>query len=224
MTQKAETILNYRFENDELFRQAFTHSSHVHEKKLDSLQSNERLEFLGDAVLQIVVSDYLYSNFTQMHEGDLTKLRASVVCESSLATAAKNMDIGSLLILGRGEKRTGGDYRDSILADTFEAVIGAVYLDGGYEPAEKIILDALVDSIHHLSKDVAPRDYKTRLQEQMQKTSSLPLKYTTVEEKGPAHKKIFKVHLEHNGKMLGTGIGKSKKEAEQQAAKAALDS
>lgn len=219
----AEQALGYVFNNKKLLQQAFTHSSYAYEKKLDSLRSNERLEFLGDAVLQIFISDYLYDKYLQKDEGDLSKLRASIVCEPSLAILAKGLGLGQFLILGRGEDKTGGRRRDSILADTYEAVIGAIYLDGGTEPAQAFLTRNLFPNIDMLIANTQVVDYKTRLQELIQKNSTVPLKYTTTGASGPDHKKTFVVQLSHQGTVMGSGTGKSKKDAEQAAAKVAFE-
>ncbi|MCL1995665.1 MAG: ribonuclease III [Defluviitaleaceae bacterium] len=223
MTQNPQTILNYKFTDKDLQQQALTHSSYSYEKDLNNLKNNERLEFLGDAVLQIVVSEYLYHTFPKMREGDLTKLRSSVVCEPTLATAARDLGIAPLLVLGRGEEQAGGRDRDSILGDTLEAIIGAIFLDGGLDPAKKFVLDTIVPHIKLLSESNELGDYKTRLQEMLQKKTTSPPKYVTVEESGPDHKKTFTIHVIHKNKIMGIGVGKSKKEAEQHAAQVALE-
>ena len=220
---KAEKALGYVFRDKALLKQAFTHSSHAYEKKLDSLRSNERLEFLGDAVLQIFISDYLYEKYLKKDEGDLTKLRASIVCEPSLAILSKDLGLGNFLVLGRGEDKTGGRERDSILADTYEAVIGAIYLDGGTAPAHEFLTRNMLPNIDRLTANTQVVDYKTRLQELFQKTTLTPLKYTTTDTSGPDHAKTFVVELSHDGLVIGHGTGKSKKDAEQAAAKMAFD-
>ena len=220
---KAEQALGYTFRDKALLKQAFTHSSHAYEKKLDSLRSNERLEFLGDAVLQIFISDYLYEKYLKKDEGDLTKLRASIVCEPSLAILSKKLGLGDFLILGRGEDKTGGRERDSILADTYEAVIGAIYLDGGTAPAHAFLTRNMLPNIDMLTANTQVVDYKTRLQELFQKTTLTPLKYTTTDTSGPDHAKTFVVELSHDGQVIGHGTGRSKKDAEQAAAKVAFD-
>ena len=221
--QKIQHAIGYTFANQNILKQAFTHSSYAYEKKLDSLRSNERLEFLGDAVLQIFISDYLYEKYLKKDEGDLTKLRASIVCEPSLAILSKNIGLGHFLILGRGEDKGGGRERDSILADTYEAVIGAIYTDGGMDAAKQFLTDKLLPNIDRLTANTQVADYKTKLQEIVQKESKIPLKYTTIDQKGPDHNKTFTVELSHNGKTIGKGTGKSKKDAEQAAAKMAFD-
>lgn len=220
---KIEEAIGYVFNNKHILKQAFTHSSYAYEKKLDSLNSNERIEFLGDAVLQIFISDYLYEKYLKKDEGDLTKLRASIVCEPSLAILARHIGLGEFLILGRGEEKSGGRDRDSTLADTYESVIGSIYIDGGMKAAQTFLTEKLLPNINLLTNNAQVVDYKTRLQEAIQKTSKTPLRYETIGQTGPDHRKIFTVKLSHNGKILGKGTGKSKKDAEQAAAKVALE-
>ena len=222
MNPQAEKTINYKFKNKNLLSQAFTHSSYAYENNLSTLKNNERLEFLGDAILQIVMSEYLYHKFPKMSEGELTRLRASVVCEPTLAMASRDIGLGKYLIIGRGEERMCGRERDSILGDVFEAIVASIYLDGGIEPAKVFILNALASYAENLSLHLATQDYKTRLQELIQKDSQSPLKYITVDEQGPDHEKVFTVQLKHKNRILGEGIGKSKKDAEQQAAKIAI--
>ena len=220
---KIEKAIGYIFKDKNILKQAFTHSSHAYEKKIDSLYNNERLEFLGDAVLQIFISDYLYEKYLKKDEGDLTKLRASIVCEPSLAILSRNIGLGDFLILGRGESKGGGRERDSILADTYEAVIGAIYLDGGMPAATDFLTAKMLPNIDILTSNSQVTDYKTQLQEVIQKNSKIPLKYETISQSGPDHDKTFTVQLSHEKKILGKGVGKSKKDAEQAAAKMALD-
>lgn len=219
---RLEDILQYTFTDKTLLEHALTHSSYAFEKKMSPLSNNERLEFLGDAVLQIVMSTHLYNTHPKMDEGDLSRLRAKVVCEDSLAYVSRILKTGPFLILGRGEEKMGGHDRDSILADSYEAILGAIYLDGGLDPARDFIFYSLVPHIDRISKSIEVSDYKTALQEEIQKTSKLPIKYLTIEETGPAHDKRFVVEVTHNNKTLGKGSGRSKKDAEQQAARAAL--
>lgn len=213
--------IGYKFNNVELLNEALTHSSYAneHHKKL---KCNERLEFLGDAVLSIVVSDYIFSNCPKLPEGELTKLRASLVCEKSLFKFAKTIDLGKYLLLSHGERRNGGAQRASILSDAFEAVIAAIYLDGGLEPAKSHILSFIVPEIEQ-KKASAFKDYKTSLQEIIQKNPGEKLEYILVSSSGPDHDKHFKVEVHLNSNVIGRGGGKSKKEAEQQAAREALE-
>ena len=218
-----ESIINYKFQKPELLGQAFVHSSFVNEQQLDALDNNERLEFLGDAVLSIIVSDYIYKEFPDLTEGELTRLRASVVCEASLSKQARNMNLGKFLQMGKGETSSGGANRDSILCDLYESVLGAIYLDGGYKQACIYVMNSLKAEIHSMKGLDWIADPKTHLQEQLQKTSSEPIEYNVIHESGPAHSKLFKVQLSQSGKLLGEGEGKNKKEAEQNAARNAIE-
>jgi len=215
-----EQIIGYSFKDKSLLEQTLSHSSYANEKK-NAGGSNERLEFLGDSVLSIVVSDYLYKHFTQVAEGELTKLRASLVCEKSLHVFAQQIHLGDFLRLGKGEENTGGRERPSILADAFEAVIAAIYLDGGMEPASKHILRFMPEDIEHGKKPVYS-DYKTVLQEIVQKNPEEKVEYVLIGEEGPDHNKRFVVEVRLNSQVIGKGKGRSKKEAEQLAAKEAL--
>ena len=207
--------------NIEIYQQALLHkSSSV--KTQGRLVNNERLEFLGDAVLSIVVSDYIFKNCPQLPEGELTKLRASVVCEGSLAKKALEIHLGDYLFLGKGEELTGGRSRESVLADAFEAVIGAVIMDGGIDSAEKYVMGLMKSVIESVRGSFMLMDFKTRLQEEIQKFSKESVVYTIVNETGPDHGKLFEAEVSHNGEVLGYGSGRSKKEAEQNSAKDAL--
>ncbi len=219
--EKFEKILNYKFKDRSLLIQALSHSSYANEKK-KSRVSNERLEFLGDSVLSIVVSQYLFEHLTHIAEGELTKLRASLVCEKSLYLFAKQIDLGKFILLGKGEENTGGRERTSILADAFEAVIAAIFLDGGLEAASKHILRFIPEDIQRLKKPVFS-DFKTILQEIVQKNPEEKAEYVLAGEEGPDHDKRFVVEVHLNSNVIGEGIGKSKKEAEQMAAKQALE-
>lgn len=219
---KFEDTIRYSFNNIELLKKAFTHSSYANEKHIEKYDNNERLEFLGDAILELVISDYIYKNYPKMPEGELTKLRAGTVCEVSLAEKARKINIGEFLMLGKGEEATGGRERDSILADTFEAVIGAIYLDGGIVSAKKYVLEQMESTISKINISLNIIDCKTRLQEEIQKLSKEPLHYEIINESGPDHSKVFTSAVKHGGAALGIGSGKSKKEAEQAAAAAAL--
>ncbi|MDD5945038.1 MAG: ribonuclease III [Clostridia bacterium] len=220
--EQFEEIIQYKFSNIELLKKAFTHSSYANEKHIEKYDNNERLEFLGDAVLELVISDYIYNNYAHMPEGELTKLRAGTVCETSLAERARDIHISDFIMLGKGEETTGGRRRDSILADAFEAVIGAVYLDGGIEAARRHILTQLEGTVGKIKLSLNTIDCKTRLQEEIQKTSKEPIHYMIVGESGPDHDKLFTAAVSHDGATLGMGSGKSKKEAEQSAAMDAL--
>lgn len=219
--EKFEKIIGYTFKNKNLITQALSHSSYANEKKKPD-GSNERLEFLGDSVLSIVVSSYLYEHLTQVAEGELTRLRASLVCEKSLYIFAQQISLGEFLLLGKGEENTGGRERPSILADAFEAVIAAVYLDGGIEAASRHVLRFIPKDIQHQKKP-AFNDFKTILQEIVQKNPEEKVEYILVGEEGPDHNKRFVVEVCLNSNVIGKGKGKSKKEAEQLAAKEALE-
>ena len=213
--------IRYYFNDKELLIEALSHSSYANEKR-KGRNSNERLEFLGDSVLSIVVSQYLFEHFTHLPEGELTKIRASLVCEKSLYEFAKQIDLGDHILLGKGEENTGGRERVSILADAFEAVIAAVFLDGGLEAARRHILKFIPKDIDD-RKPVSFSDHKTILQEIIQKNPEEKVEYKLVGQSGPDHNKAFKVQVRLNSNVIGTGIGRSKKEAEQMAAKEALE-
>lgn len=207
------------FKDQGLIYLALVHPSYSQEKTISG--NNQRLEFLGDAVLNFVVAEYLYNNFTDKAEGDLTKIRAKVVCEKALLEVARIIDLGKYLQLGKGEEMSGGRKRKSILADAVEAVIGAIYLDQGYEKASQFILKHLTGFIEQaVSGDYY--DYKSRLQELVQGQSKQNVSYSILEESGPAHAKTFVAGVFYQGKLLANGCGKSKKEAEQKAAEAVL--
>ncbi len=219
--EELQEKLGIAFTNHSLLYNAFTHSSYVNEHRRKKFTDNERLEFLGDAVLELGVSKYLYSADPGMSEGELTKLRASVVCEPALVTFAEELKFGQYVLLGKGEEQTGGRMRPALLADVFEAFIGALYIDQGLDAVtaflETIIFPKIRDgAFSHVM------DYKSRLQEIVQQTNNGQLQYEVAEEKGPAHSKIFVTVVRLNEVILGTGEGKSKKEAEQEAARHAI--
>lgn len=216
--------INYSFKNEKLLLTALTHSSYANENKNEHIEYNERLEFLGDAVLGFVVGGYLYKHFPNISEGELSKLRASVVCEAMLSEKSRALNIGDNMRFGHGEEMSGGRQRVSILADAFEAVIGAIYLDGGIEAATTFILEQLEDDIYKMKKVFKTLDSKTNLQELIQKNSSNPISYKIINETGPAHKRVFTAQVIHNNQILGEGKGNSKKEAEQMAAYNAIES
>lgn len=218
---KFEDNIRYSFKDKNLLINALSHSSYANENK-NPKGSNERLEFLGDSVLSIVVSDYLYKNLDSVAEGDLTKLRASLVCEKSLHVFAKQIDLGKFILLGKGEENTGGRQRPSILADAFEAVIAAIYLDGGMEAARTHILRFIPQNIKNNSK-MAFGDFKTVLQEIVQQNPEEKVEYVLIGEEGPDHNKRFVVEVKLNSQVIGSGKGRSKKDAEQLAAKEALE-
>lgn len=216
-----EEKINYEFKNKEYILEALTHSSYSNENK--NYPFNERLEFLGDSVLSIVISDYLFKKETKLPEGELTKIRANIVCEESLSEVSKNIHLGKYMLLGKGEEATGGRERISILADALEAVIAAIYLDGGIKCAREFILTNMEKIINDSIKGKIFRDYKTCLQEVLQSNGENNIWYKLIEEKGPDHNKRFVMEVGINDTVLGVGEGKSKKDAEQVAAKCALD-
>jgi ribonuclease-3 len=218
--ERLQECIGYYFGDERLLENALTHSSFAHERKQPQ-RCNERLEFLGDSVLSIVVADYLYHHYPELPEGELTRIRAASVCEKALYGFAKSINLGDSLLLSRGEQNTGGRNRPSILADAFEALIAAIYLDGGMEPAKAFILKYVVPTLDNHRK-AAFKDYKTLLQEVIQQNPEDRLTYLLVEESGPAHDKVFKYEVHINSNPVGTGTGRSKKEAEQAAAKEAL--
>ena len=220
--EELEKKLNYTFNDKKLIILAMTHSSYANEHKMSKLQCNERLEFLGDAVLDLVISKYIYNHFSEMPEGELTKLRAGLVCEGMISKKATELGFGEHLLLGKGEEATGGRQRESVLADSFESVIGAIYLDGGMDNVENYIMSIMLSEIEVMKKSFRNIDCKTRLQEILQKFSKEPIHYIITGESGPDHNKVFEACVMHEDKVLGRGKGKSKKEAEQEAANDAI--
>ena len=220
MIKDLETAIGYRFRNIQLLQNALTHSSYANERWHNSLMSNERLEFLGDSVLGMVVAEYLYRTFTDRPEGELTRMRADMVCEKTLAAVAGRIGLGRHLLLGNGEEQGGGRTRESILADAVESVIAASFLDGGMAAARKfieqfILVEVPVKKLHNA-------DYKTALQERVQQKKNQVLSYALIGECGPDHDKRFEVEVSLNGTVVGVGSGSSKKRAEQMAARDAL--
>ena len=217
--QELEKKLNYTFHDQRLLREALNHSSYANEHHMGRLRSNERLEFLGDAVLELVSSEFLFHNNPKLPEGELTKTRASMVCEPSLAMCARDIGLGDYLLLGKGEEATGGRKRDSITSDAMEALIGAIYLDGGFTNAKEFIH-------HFILTDLEDKklfyDSKTILQEIVQANMTGNVSYELIDEQGPDHNKIFEVEARIGGKAWGRGKGSSKKSAEQQAAYEAI--
>lgn len=215
--------LNIEWRQPSLLREALTHSSYAYENKNKSIvKHNERLEFLGDAVLELIISEHLFSVCPDKPEGELTKMRARVVCEPSLAAVSRKLGLGQYMFMGRGEERSGGRNRPSILADVFEALLGALYLDKGFDAARDFALRELDEVISGVLVGTYGRDFKTELQEYLQQRYNEPVKYRLVREEGPDHNKTFTVIVSHRGQMLGEGKGHSKKEAEQKAARMAL--
>ena len=218
--EKLERSLGYTFSNKELLKKALTHTSYAYEH---SVESNEKLEFLGDSILEFISSTYLFEKYSHLKEGEMTKVRATVVCEKSLYKVAKMHNFSDFLYLGKSERQSGGEDRPAILADSVEAVIAAMYLDGGIAVAAKFIVENLKDEIEIASKNVGQKDYKTVLQEKLQENGEVEIKYTILREFGPDHEKTFEAQVECNHKILATGIGKSKKQAEMEAARKALE-
>lgn len=218
-----EEKLGYHFRNLRLLENALLHSSYVNEHRHLNMGSNERLEFLGDAVLGVVTADYLFRKHPELPEGDLTRIRAALVCEESLHEVAQYLELGRYLQLGHGEELGGGRHRPSILADATESVFAAVYLDGGMEPARELIHRVLLDKEREEAVEERRRDFKTELQEVVQSKSGNRLSYELIGSSGPDHAKTFEMAVLLNGQPFAAGIGRSKKEAEQAAAKQALD-
>lgn len=213
-----EEKLQLSFDDDKVLIQAFTHSSYANENKQSDLEHNERLEFLGDAVVEVVVSDYLFHNFLQWPEGKLTRLRAQLVCEQMLSTLAKDCGFDKLVLLGKGEENSGGRNRPALLCDVFEAFVGALYLLKGIEVARAFVLSQIVPKIKE-QQETLFMDYKTLLQEELQKNGNVSIRYDIIREEGLAHDKMFEATVALNNQVIGYGMGKSKKEAQQQAAK-----
>ena len=214
-----ETRIGYEFKNRNLLILALTHSSYANEKKLGKVGCNERLEFLGDAVLELISSDFLYKKYIQIPEGELTKKRASLVCEPSLAYCARDFGLPQYLLLGKGEDMTGGRNRDSIVSDATEALLGAIYLDGGFASAKEFVLKFILNDLENKQLFY---DSKTILQEIVQEKGTHLVEYRLMKEEGPDHNKSFTVEARVNGRLMGTGTGHTKKAAEQAAAYQAI--
>lgn len=219
LLEKLEERISYHFRNRNLLKQAVTHSSYSNEKRMSKLANNERLEFLGDAVLEVISSEFIFKKYKQMDEGEMTKLRASLVCEQSLASCAREIELGKFLLLGKGEMNTGGRERDSILSDALESVIGAIYLDGGFTSAKEFVEGLVLSDIE--GKQLF-YDSKTILQEVVQSQYKEILHYELIGEVGPDHDKTFTVAVFIGDKELGTGSGRTKKAAEHEAAYQAI--
>lgn len=212
--------INYTFKDEKLLKLALTHTSYANETKCG--ESNERIEFLGDAILELISSEYIYIKYPKLSEGKMTKTRAYAVCEESLAELANNYGFSDFLLVGKCEEKIDGRYRNSILADSVEAVIGAIFLDGGLDEAKNFILSWVIKKVEEfLTK--GSNDYKTTLQEKLQVHGDVKIEYKIVDETGPEHNRLFTAEVFCNGKLLGKGNGKSKKEAEMEAAKEALN-
>ena len=221
MIKDLEAVIGYRFRNISLLQNALTHSSYANERYRNSLMSNERLEFLGDSILGMVVAEHLYRSFPDRPEGELTRMRADMVCETALAAVADRLQLGQHVLLGHGEARFGGRTRNSILADAVESVIAACYLDGGMSVAETFIRNFVLCNVP--AERLHNTDYKTALQELVQQKKDQVLRYELIAESGPDHDKQFTVSVSLNGTVVGTGSGRSKKRAEQDAARTAIE-
>lgn len=219
---KLEAQIGISFRNPDLLREAFTHASYVNERKAEKLADNERLEFLGDAVLGILVGEYVFAKLPNSPEGQLSKSRASIVCEASLARFAEELAFGEYMLLGRGEEATGGRMRPSLLADVFEAFLGALYLDQGLDIV-KLFLHKHVFPHVRVGAQIRDTDFKSRLQEKVQQLGLGTPDYVIVEQHGPSHDRAFVAEVRLNGSVIGQGVGRSKKEAEQSAAKFAYE-
>ena len=219
MLIELENSIGYIFKNKKLLEQALTHVSYANEHHIES---NEKLEYLGDSILEFISSKYLYLNFPKLKEGELSKVRATVVCEKSLYEVAQKHNVYKFIKVGHSEEASNGNKKPAILADSIEAIIAALYFDGGLDIAEKFIIDNLKDSMKNASSNVGKKDYKTVLQEKLQINGNVNIEYNIIQEKGPDHNKIFVAEVSLNGKVLASGEGNSKKHAEMQAAKKAL--
>ena len=217
--EELEQSINYTFKNKNLLRKAFTHTSYAYEHHVES---TEKLEFLGDSILEFLSSKYIYANYLHLKEGEMTKVRAEVVCEDSLYLVAQKHHFSDFLYLGKSEELSKGKTKPAILADSVEALIAAIYFDGGLAEAEKFIIENLKEAVEKSSKNVGMKDHKTVLQEKLQKHGEVEIKYTIINETGPDHDKTFEAQVEYNGKKLAVGEGKSKKLAEMEAARKAL--
>ncbi len=218
--EKCEANIEYTFNNKELLKEALTHTSYAYENKV---KSNERLEYLGDSILEFVISEYLFLKYGKLSEGEMTKVRANVVCEDSLYEIAKRHNFSDFLFLGKSEKHSQNS-KKALMADSVEAVIAGIFLDSDLEHAKKFILDNLSETVEIASKHVGMKDYKTVLQEKLQANGEVKIQYCVIKEEGPDHNKTFVVEVSCDGKVLATGKGKNKKHAEMEAARTALQS
>ena len=219
---KFSKLIGVRFNDINLLNTALTHTSYANERERQ-IPDNEKLEFLGDAVLELASSTYLYSNFTELSEGELTKTRASIVCQDTLSRLARGLNLGNLILLGHGEAASGGRERNSTLEDAFEAVIGAIYLDSGWEVAKNYVIRQLTPEFEKARDGSNRRDYKTVLQEIVQQNPESKITYVELSVKGPDHNRVYEYAVNIDGKIYGSGTGRSKKSAEQMAAKETLD-
>ena len=217
--EKLEEDIGYKFNDKRLLKKALTHTSYAYEH---NVESNEKLEFLGDSILEFISSEYIYENYSNLKEGEMTKVRATVVCESSLYKIAKKHNFNEYIYIGKSEKLSKGNEKPAILADSVEAIIAAMYIDGGIEAAKEFIIKNLKEEIKIATTHVGLKDYKTVLQEKLQKHGNIKITYKIINETGPDHEKTFEAEVEVEGKKLANGIGKSKKQAEMEAAKKAL--
>jgi len=218
--EKLEKNINYKFKNKQLLKKALTHSSYAFE---NHVESNEKLEFLGDSILEFISSKYLYENFPKLKEGEMTKVRADIVCEKSLYEIAKAHNFSDFLYVGKSELQNHGNTRPAIMADSVEALIAAIYFDSGIEEAEKFIVENLKGAALIASKNVGQKDYKTVLQEKLQIHGDVKIEYTIIKEEGPDHDKKFTAEVSCNNKLLAQGEGKTKKSAEMEAARKAIE-
>lgn len=218
--EELEQNIGYTFKNKELLKKALTHTSYAYE---NHIESNEKLEFLGDSILEFISSKYLYEKYPSLKEGEMTKVRADIVCEKSLYKIAKKHNFSDFLYLGKSERTSNKEARPAIMADSVEAVIAAIYFDSSLEKAEEFIIENLKESAEIASKNVGQKDYKTVLQEILQKNGEVKIEYTIVNEEGPDHDKIFTAQVMCEGKYLATGKGKTKKAAEMEAASIAIE-
>ena len=218
--EQLEQSIHYTFKNKDFLKKAFTHTSYAYEHHIES---NEKLEFLGDSILEFLSSKYIYANYSNLKEGEMTKVRAEVVCEDSLYLVAQKHHFSDFLYLGKSEELSMGKTKPAILADSVEALIAAIYFDGGLAEAEKFIIENLKDAVEKSSKNVGMKDHKTVLQEKLQEHGNVHIVYEVINTKGPDHDKTFMVQVSCDGKILATGEGKTKKQAEMQAAQKALE-
>ncbi|HEY5586883.1 MAG TPA: ribonuclease III [Ruminiclostridium sp.] len=220
---KLENKIKYNFNDKEVILTAITHSSYANERKTKNIKYNERIEFLGDSVLSLVISEYLYKMYPELPEGELTVTRAKIVCENSLSKCAIDIGLGNFLMLGKGEELSGGRNKTSILSDAFESLIAAIYLDGGFDTAKGFILKYMENIIKSCVEGKLFYDFKTQLQEIVQKNGEQNISYNVIDESGPDHNKSFVTEVRINDIITGQGIGRSKKESEQNAAKDTLE-
>jgi len=220
--KELQEIIGYNFKDEKLLENALIHTSYAHEHRLGSSGSNERLEFLGDTVMNMCVSENIFRRKPLISEGNMTKIRSGVICEATLYKAAKSLRYGEFIMLGKGEDKLGGRKRPSILADAFEAVIAAMFIDGGFEVTREFVIKTLEPMIEEALKEHGSKDYKTTLQEVLQSKSDKKITYEIIDENGPDHDKVYTAVVKWDEEILGQGQGKNKKEAEQEAAKQAL--